>query len=46
MTHPTDLEYTIQIWKEGEQFMAHAMPLDVMTREGQWRLLARLWMRL
>lgn len=26
-----NVEYTVQIWKEGEQFIAHAMPLDVMT---------------
>jgi predicted RNase H-like HicB family nuclease len=26
-----DIEYTAQIWKEGNQFVAHAMPLDVMS---------------
>jgi predicted RNase H-like HicB family nuclease len=26
-----NIEYTIQIWKEGNQFIAHAMPLDVMS---------------
>ena len=26
-----DIEYTVQIWKEGSQFVAHAMPLDVMS---------------
>ena len=26
-----DIEYTIQIWQEGDQFIAHAMPLDVMS---------------
>lgn len=26
-----DIEYTIQIWQEGNQFVAHAMPLDVMS---------------
>ena len=26
-----DIEYTLQIWKEGDQFVAHAMPLDVMS---------------
>lgn len=31
MTNPTDLEYTVQIWREGDQFIAHAMPLDVMS---------------
>jgi predicted RNase H-like HicB family nuclease len=25
------IEYTIQLWKEGNQFVAHAMPLDVMS---------------
>lgn len=25
------IEYTIQIWREGSQFIAHAMPLDVMS---------------
>ncbi len=25
------IEYTIQIWKERQQFIAHAMPLDVMS---------------
>ena len=24
-----ELDYTVQIWKEGGQFVAHAMPLDV-----------------
>jgi predicted RNase H-like HicB family nuclease len=28
---PKDIEYTVQIWKEGNQFVAHAMPLDVMS---------------
>jgi predicted RNase H-like HicB family nuclease len=26
-----DIEYTVYIWKEGNQFIAHAMPLDVMS---------------
>ncbi len=26
-----DIEYTVQIWREGNQFVAHAMPLDVMS---------------
>lgn len=26
-----NIEYTVQIWKEGAQFVAHAMPLDVMS---------------
>ena len=25
------IEFTAQIWKEGNQFVAHAMPLDVMS---------------
>jgi predicted RNase H-like HicB family nuclease len=25
------IEYTMQIWKEGNQSVAHAMPLDVMS---------------
>jgi len=25
------IEYTVQIWKEGKQYVAHAMPLDVMS---------------
>jgi len=31
MKYPADLEYTVQIWKEGDQFIAHAIPLDVMS---------------
>lgn len=26
-----DVEYTVRVWKEGKQFIAHAMPLDVMS---------------
>lgn len=26
-----DIEYTVQIWQEDGQFVAHAMPLDVMS---------------
>jgi len=26
-----NIEYTIQIWHEDQQFVAHAMPLDVMS---------------
>lgn len=26
-----NLETTVHIWKEGSQFVAHAMPLDVMS---------------
>ena len=25
------VEYTVQIWKEGTQYVAHTMPLDVMS---------------
>lgn len=25
------IDFTVQIWKEGEQFIAHAMPLDVAS---------------
>ena len=31
MAAPQNIEYTVQIWKEGDQFVAHAMPLDVMS---------------
>ncbi len=26
-----DIEFTANIWQEGDQFIAHAMPLDVMS---------------
>ena len=26
-----NIEYNAQIWKEGNQYIAHAMPLDVMS---------------
>jgi len=26
-----DIEYTVHLWKEDAQFIAHAMPLDVMS---------------
>ena len=26
-----NIEYTVQTWKERNQFIAHAMPLDVMS---------------
>ena len=25
------IDYTVQIWQEGNQYVAHAMPLDVMS---------------
>jgi predicted RNase H-like HicB family nuclease len=26
-----DIDYTVQIWREGGQYIAHAMPLDVAS---------------
>jgi len=26
-----DIEFTVQIWREGDHFVAHAMSLDVMS---------------
>ena len=34
MSKMKDIEYTVQIWEEGNQFIAHAMPLDVMSSGG------------
>ena len=31
MNWSKNIEYTVQIWKEGNQFVAHAMALDVMS---------------
>ena len=31
MGQQVNVEYTVQIWEEGDQFVAHAMPLDVMS---------------
>ncbi len=31
MSGTVSIEYTVHIWKEGNQFIAHAMPLDVMS---------------
>src|SRR5712691_3291118 len=28
---PMRVDYTVSIWKEGNQFIAHAMPLDVAS---------------
>jgi hypothetical protein len=25
------IEYTVHIWQEGNQFIAHAMPMDIMS---------------
>jgi predicted RNase H-like HicB family nuclease len=29
--HPMTIDYTVHIWREGTQFVAHAVPLDVMS---------------
>jgi predicted RNase H-like HicB family nuclease len=31
MSGTMNIEYNSQIWKEGNQYIAHAMPLDVMS---------------
>ena len=31
MQKPFSIEYTVQIWKEGNQYVAHAMPIDVIS---------------
>ena len=31
MGETRNVDYTVQIWKEESQFIAHAMPLDVMS---------------
>jgi predicted RNase H-like HicB family nuclease len=31
MSDKMNIDYTVQIWKEGDQFVAHATPLDVMS---------------
>jgi len=31
MPSEVTIEYTVYIWQEGNQFIAHAMPLDVMS---------------
>jgi predicted RNase H-like HicB family nuclease len=31
---PMKIEYTVHIWRESDQFVAHAMPLDVMSCGG------------
>lgn len=31
MPGTVNIEYTVHIWTEGNQFIAHAMPLDVMS---------------
>jgi predicted RNase H-like HicB family nuclease len=34
MNEKQNIEYTAQIWEEGGQYVAHAMPLDVMSSGG------------
>ena len=31
MSTKAKIEYTVQVWQEGRQFVAHAMPLDLMS---------------
>ena len=31
MSGTMNIEYSAQIWKEGNQYIAHAMPLDIMS---------------
>ncbi len=31
MPNTNQIDYTVQIWNERDQFVAHAMPLDVMS---------------
>src|SRR5258708_18304509 len=31
MANTSQIDYTVQIWKEKDQYVAHAMPLDVMS---------------
>jgi predicted RNase H-like HicB family nuclease len=31
LTSDMKIEYTVQVWREGNQFVAHAMPLDVAS---------------
>jgi len=38
----SSISYTVQVWQEGEHYIAHAMPIDVMscgaTREEAYRM--------
>ena len=34
MNEEQNIEYTVHIWEEGGQYVAHAMPLDVMSSGG------------
>ena len=31
MSSGTTIEFLVQVWQEGKQYVAHAMPLDVMS---------------
>jgi len=31
MQHNLKIDYTVQLWREENQYVAHAMPLDVMS---------------
>jgi predicted RNase H-like HicB family nuclease len=31
MDQPINVEYTMYIWREGQDYIAHALPLDVMS---------------
>jgi predicted RNase H-like HicB family nuclease len=31
MTRRLNIEFTVHVWQEGNHFIAHAMPLDVMS---------------
>ena len=37
------LDYTVQVWKEGKQYIAHAMPLDVASSGATPEALDKLW---
>jgi predicted RNase H-like HicB family nuclease len=34
MNEEQNIDYTVHIWEEGGQYVAHAMPLDVMSSGG------------
>jgi hypothetical protein len=40
-----DIDYTVQIWREGNQFIAHAMPLDVTSSGGNRKPRVPRWMK-
>ncbi len=45
MSGTINIEYTVQIWKEGNQFISHAMPLDVMSSGQTPERPEKPWMR-